>query len=142
MGYWLQLGADDGKSHPIAYDGRKLTGAELNYPVHEKELPAIKHALRTWYMYIDNGKPTVILTDHESLKYLKTAIPTTHRHTTPYHPRANRKVENLNGTLEAMLTKYLMNKPTKLRDLYLPQAFFATRTRAHATSKDSPFYLL
>ena len=417
----LQLGAGNGKSYPIAYDGRKLTGAELNYPVHEKELLAIKHALRTWYMYIDNGKPTVILTDHESLKYLKTTknpskrlarwisefseydldikyrkgseaivpdaisrrpdligttpgnravalnalyltdprirfededswhtamiqylcngtepsprqkkdvcnvadqfqlledgdllckvpegtalylayqfrvnflehmhteyghlgypgllgvvrprawwhtlesdirkftnycpqcqtaqrqrpgqereppqhlvestlqpferwgidligilpvtpngnrwiitgvdyatgwpvaratkdalaitiawfiyevifmnygppreiltdnganldadvidhymqiLSTTHRHTTPYHPRTNGKVENLNGTLRAMLTKYLMNQPTKLWDLYLPQALFATRIRAHATSKYSPFYLL
>jgi len=35
----------DGKLHPVAYDGWKLQGAELNYPVHEKELLAIKHAL-------------------------------------------------------------------------------------------------
>jgi hypothetical protein len=41
----LQLGAD-GRLHPVAFDGRKLTGAELNYPVHEKELLAIKEALR------------------------------------------------------------------------------------------------
>ena len=41
----LQVGPD-GKLHPVAFDGRKLTGAELNYPVHEKELLAIKEALR------------------------------------------------------------------------------------------------
>jgi hypothetical protein len=40
-----QLGPD-GQLHLIAFDRRKLTGAELNYPVHEKELLAIKEALR------------------------------------------------------------------------------------------------
>lgn len=67
----LQLGPD-GKWHPIAYDGRKLNGAELNYPVHEKELLAIKYALRTWNEYIQNGTTTEVVTDHESLKYLTT----------------------------------------------------------------------
>jgi len=62
----------DGKWRPVAYDGRKLTGAELNYPIHEKELLAIKHALRTWTAYIQNGHKTIVVTDHESLKYLHT----------------------------------------------------------------------
>jgi RNase H-like domain found in reverse transcriptase len=66
----------DGAIHPVAYDGRKLQGAELNYAVHEKELLAIKHALRIWSHYIDNHTRTKILTDHESLKYLKdTKVP-------------------------------------------------------------------
>ena len=62
----LQLGAD-GKLHPVAYDGRKLTGAELNYPVQEKELLAIKEALRLWDRYIENGTQTTVVTDHASL---------------------------------------------------------------------------
>jgi hypothetical protein len=37
-----------GKWHPVAYDDRKLSAAELNYPNHGKELLAIEHALRTW----------------------------------------------------------------------------------------------
>lgn len=63
---------EDGILHPVAYDGRKLSGAELNYPVHEKELLAIKHALHVWRPYIENGTETTVITDHESLKYLKT----------------------------------------------------------------------
>ena len=48
----------------------------MNYSVQEKELLAIKHALRTWSYYIDNHHRTKILTDHESLKYLKdTKVP-------------------------------------------------------------------
>ena len=53
----LQLGTD-GKLHPVAFDGRKLQGAELNYAVQENELLAIKHALRTWSCYIDNHHRT------------------------------------------------------------------------------------
>ena len=65
-----------------------------------------------------------------------------HRNTTSYHPRTNGKVENLNKTLEAILTKYLTNKFTMLWNLYLSQALFAIRIRLHATSKKSSFYLL
>jgi hypothetical protein len=41
-----------------------------------------------------------------------------------------------------MLTKYLMGKPTKAWDLFLPQALFATRIRNHAVTRLSPFYLV
>ncbi|KAL1956619.1 hypothetical protein VTO42DRAFT_6966 [Malbranchea cinnamomea] len=47
-----------------------------------------------------------------------------------------------NGTLGRMLTKYLVGKPTRSWDEYLPQALFATRVRLHAVTKISPFYLL
>ena len=73
--------------------------------------------------------------------YLK-RLGTRHRTTTPYHPRTNSKVENLNGTLGKMLTKYLIGKPTRLWDRFLAQALFATRVRLHAVSKRSPFYLV
>jgi transposase InsO family protein len=67
----MQIGPD-GKLHPVAYDGKKLSGAELNYPVHEKELLAIKYGIRTWSHYLQNGTTTTVVTDHESLKYLNT----------------------------------------------------------------------
>ncbi|KAJ6088214.1 hypothetical protein N7486_009475 [Penicillium sp. IBT 16267x] len=47
-------------------------GAELNYPTQEKELLAIKHALRLWDRVIDNGHKTTVITDHASLQYLQT----------------------------------------------------------------------
>ncbi|KAG9663981.1 hypothetical protein KCV03_g9824, partial [Aureobasidium melanogenum] len=72
IGSVLYQNDEDAKLHPVAFGGRKLKAAELNYPVHEKEGLAIKEALRTWTMYIQNGHKTVILTDHESLKYLQT----------------------------------------------------------------------
>ena len=43
------LSQDQGKGEqPIVYESRKMTPAELNYPVHEKELLAIVHAINIW----------------------------------------------------------------------------------------------
>jgi hypothetical protein len=74
IGYVLNQVGEDGKLHPVAFDGRKLKGAELNYPVQEKELLAVKEALRTWdrFVDIDNSTPTIVITDHQSLQYLAT----------------------------------------------------------------------
>jgi len=70
VGYVLAQEGEDGKLHPVAFDGRKLKGPELRYPTHEKELLAIKEALDRWKHYIENGHTTIILTDHESLETL------------------------------------------------------------------------
>src|SRR5437667_2071825 len=56
----------------VAFDGRKLHGAELKYPTHEKELLAIKNALQKWHHYLENGLPITVITDHDSLKYMNT----------------------------------------------------------------------
>ena len=61
---------DDGE-HPIAYESRKLNAAEGNYATHEKELLAVIHALRTWRHYL-LGNHFIVVTDHNSLKYLHT----------------------------------------------------------------------
>ncbi|GJP35280.1 hypothetical protein CLOM_g19773 [Closterium sp. NIES-68] len=56
---------------PIAYLSKKLYGAELNYPIHDKEAVAIIIVSKTWRCYLE-GRHTTIYTDHCSLKYLKT----------------------------------------------------------------------
>jgi hypothetical protein len=62
---------DQGKGlQPIAYEGRKLRGAELNYPIHDKEALAIVHAFKVWKCYLE-GAETTVQTDHCSLKYLR-----------------------------------------------------------------------
>ncbi|GJP46057.1 hypothetical protein CLOM_g5396, partial [Closterium sp. NIES-68] len=56
---------------PIAYLSKKLHGAELNYPIHDKEALAIIIAFKTWRCYLE-GRTTTVYTDHCNVKYLKT----------------------------------------------------------------------
>jgi len=66
------LTQDCGKGEqPVAYESRKLSAAEQNYPTHEKELLAIIHALRLWRTYLE-GQQFTVITDHASLEYIKT----------------------------------------------------------------------
>jgi hypothetical protein len=66
------LTQDQGKGEqPVAYESRKLSPAEQNYAMHEKELLAIIHAIRLWHTYLEGQRFTVI-TDHASLEYIKT----------------------------------------------------------------------
>ncbi|CAI7788692.1 unnamed protein product [Closterium sp. NIES-53] len=63
---------DQGKGlQPIAYLSKKLHGAQLNYPIHDKEALAIITAFKTWRCYLE-GRKTMVYTNHCSLKYLKT----------------------------------------------------------------------
>ncbi|CAI7877024.1 unnamed protein product, partial [Closterium sp. NIES-54] len=55
---------------PIAYLSKKLHGAELNYPIHDKEALAMVVAFKAWRCYLEGAK-TSVYTDHCSLKYLK-----------------------------------------------------------------------
>jgi hypothetical protein len=58
-------------SHPVAFASRKLSNAEKNYPVHERELLAIVYALKEWRPYL-HGSHFFIKTDHRALRYLDT----------------------------------------------------------------------
>jgi hypothetical protein len=66
------LTQDDGTgTRPVAYESRKLTAAELNYPIHEKEMLAIIHALKVWRIYLE-GQHFTVISDHKSLCYFET----------------------------------------------------------------------
>ena len=48
------LSQDHGQGdQPVAYESRKMTPAELNYPVHEKKLLAIVYAIKIWHVYLE-----------------------------------------------------------------------------------------
>ena len=72
---------DEGQQHPVAYESRKLTAAERNYPAHVLELLAVVHALRAFKHYLlGGGAPRPdgcwsdfdLRTDNQAITWLKT----------------------------------------------------------------------
>jgi len=62
----------------MAYESRKLSLVERNYPTHEKELLAIIHSLKVWMHYI-LGRHFRIKMDHASLRFLIAQPTLSHR---------------------------------------------------------------
>ena len=52
----------------IAFESRQLEAAEKNYPVHDKELLAMKYARVKFRVHLLGSKPFVIDTDYASLR--------------------------------------------------------------------------
>lgn len=63
----LSFGPSWKMAHPVAFDSMTFKNAELNYPVHKKELLAIIHALEKWCLDLP-GIPFFIYTDHKTLE--------------------------------------------------------------------------
>src|SRR5688572_3826691 len=55
----------------VAYSSQQLKVHEKNYPIHDLELAAVVHALKTWRHYL-YGQKCDVYTDHKSLKYIFT----------------------------------------------------------------------
>lgn len=64
----------DNKLHPCAYLSRRLTAAERNYDIGNRELLAVKVALEEWRHWLERVKhPFLIWTDHRNLTYIREA---------------------------------------------------------------------
>ncbi|KAJ1578381.1 hypothetical protein NDA11_004777 [Ustilago hordei] len=62
----------EGRWHPVAFYSRKMSSAEKNYEIHDKELLAVVACLTQWqHMLAGLLSQLVILTNHEALKYFK-----------------------------------------------------------------------
>lgn len=55
----------------VAFESRKMSPAEVNYPVHDQELLSVVHGLKKWRHYLHGGKVRVI-TDNWATKFLLT----------------------------------------------------------------------
>ncbi|KAK3519933.1 hypothetical protein QTP70_008029 [Hemibagrus guttatus] len=61
-----------GRIHPENPSPRKLSPAEVNYDIGNRELLAIKLALEEWRHWLEGAKhPFVVLTDQKNLEYLR-----------------------------------------------------------------------
>ena len=69
-----QRSAEDHKLHPCAFLSRKLSPAERNYDVGNRELLAIKMALEEWRHWLEGAQlPFVVWADHKNLEYIRKA---------------------------------------------------------------------
>lgn len=67
----LSVGTSPASARPVAFDSMQLKDAQLNYPVHEKELLSIVRALKKWRMEL-LGTPFTVYTDHRTLERFMT----------------------------------------------------------------------
>ncbi|SCO92825.1 uncharacterized protein FRV6_16953 [Fusarium oxysporum] len=64
---------DDGMLHPIAFYSHKMHGAELNYPIYDKEFLAIINYFKEYQHYLRGSKHQVkVFTDHKNIAYFAT----------------------------------------------------------------------
>ena len=69
-----QRDSKDHQLHPCAFFSRKLTSAERNYDVGNRELLAVHDALKEWRHWLEGAvQPFVVLSDHKNLTYVQSA---------------------------------------------------------------------
>ena len=62
----------DGTLHPVAFFSHKMSPAECNYEIYDKELMAIVNAFEEWRPELMSVDKTQVLTDHKSLEWFMT----------------------------------------------------------------------
>lgn len=61
---------DEGRLHPVAFYSHKLHGAELNYPIYDKEFLAIVNAFKEFRHYLRGSQHRVtVYTDHKNISH-------------------------------------------------------------------------
>ena len=69
-----QRSALDNKLHPCSFFSRRLSSAETNYDVGNRELLAVVLALQEWRHWLEGAAhPFIVWTDHRNLAYIQTA---------------------------------------------------------------------
>ena len=69
-----QRAAADDKIHPCAFFSRRLTPAERNYTVGDRELLAVYAALKEWRHWLEGTElPFLVWSDHRNLTYIRDA---------------------------------------------------------------------
>ncbi|KAG1924807.1 hypothetical protein F2P79_025921 [Pimephales promelas] len=69
-----QRSSTDDRMHPCAFFSHRLSSAERNYDIGNRELLAVKLALEEWRHWLEgSGVPFIVWTDHKNLEYIRTA---------------------------------------------------------------------
>ncbi|MDA4133781.1 MAG: ribonuclease H family protein, partial [Thaumarchaeota archaeon] len=79
LGGVLSQESPDGARHAVGYHSQRLSPAEYNYAIHDKEMLAIIRCLEAWSAELKSGDPFTVLTDHRNLRYFMTRQKLTER---------------------------------------------------------------
>ncbi|XP_044717381.1 transposon Tf2-3 polyprotein [Hirsutella rhossiliensis] len=79
LGGVLAQEGPDGRRHACAFFSKRLSPAEYNYPIHDKEMLAIMRYLDNWSAELRSCGPFTVLTDHRNLEYFMTRQKLTER---------------------------------------------------------------
>ncbi|KAM4059191.1 reverse transcriptase (RNA-dependent DNA polymerase) [Hirsutella rhossiliensis] len=79
LGGVLSQEGPDGRRHACAFFSKRLSPAEYNYPIHDKEMLAISRCLDNWNAELRSCGPFTILTDHRNLEFFWTRQKLTER---------------------------------------------------------------
>ena len=135
-----QLGQhnENGKLYPIAFFSKKLSSAQLNYPIYNKELLAIVEAFKEQRLYLSGiVEPIKVYTDYKNLRYFTTTKELSRRQIRQvefllefnfeiYYKKGNentcidafsRRLDYLKEQYEAIGTTLLLFQPTTNRTL-------------------------
>ncbi|KAF5020439.1 hypothetical protein F66182_7518 [Fusarium sp. NRRL 66182] len=73
LGGQIRQRDDNGKLHPIAFYSHKLHGAELNYPIYDKEFLAIFNCFKEFRQYLIGSNYQIkVYTDHQNISHFLT----------------------------------------------------------------------
>jgi hypothetical protein len=73
LGGVISQKSNDDKLHPIAYHSRKISPAEINYNIHDKQLLAVVDSFKIWRKYLEGALlPVLVYTDHQNVEYFTT----------------------------------------------------------------------
>lgn len=60
---------EDGHLHPCAYRSSKMSPAEQNYDIYDKELLSIVLAFQDWRVYLEGSQHQIrVIYDHKNLE--------------------------------------------------------------------------
>ena len=69
----ISMHTSEGELHPITFHSHTLTGAKINYNIHDKELMVIFEAFKHWEHYLEgSASPIDVIIAHKKLEYFCT----------------------------------------------------------------------
>ena len=65
---------NNGKLHPLCFFSQKLTDAEINYDIHDKEMLGVIESLKEFRPWLSGTIiPVSVITNHKNLEYFMTS---------------------------------------------------------------------